>query len=363
MKRALSFPKIAGINIYIHWTFSILIIWIIYSNLRAGLTAVQVGWSVIFILSLFLCVTLHELGHALAARRFGILTKDITLYPIGGVAQLEKMPEKPQQELVVALAGPAVNFLITLLLIPVLLNFTWDIDENAKVLIIGPSNFLPMLGILNVWLALFNLIPAFPMDGGRVLRALLAMRMDRVKATQIAAGIGKLLAFGFVVTGFYLNPFLIFIGLFIILGANAEEQMTKTQALLVNLKARDALMTNYLTLDKKLPISHAVKLLLDGQAKSFLITDNEHPCGVISSNDIVRGIKEFGEEDALHHITQTNLTYVDVEAPLSDVFSELKKSKSPIVLVTSHDQMMGIIDVENLAELILVNDARKSAHI
>jgi predicted transcriptional regulator len=139
--------------------------------------------------------------------------------------------------------------------------------------------------------------------------------------------------------------------------------MTKTQALLVNLKARDALMTNYLTLDKKLPISQAVKLLLDGQAKSFLITDNEHPYGVISSNDIVRGIKEFGEEDALHHITQTNLTYVDVEAPLSDVFSELKKSKSPIVLVTSHDQMMGIIDAENLAELILVNDARKSAHI
>jgi Zn-dependent protease/predicted transcriptional regulator len=363
MKRALSFPKIAGINIYIHWTFSILIIWIIYSNLRAGLTAVQVGWSVIFILSLFLCVTLHELGHALAARRYGILTKDITLYPIGGVARLEKMPEKPQQELVVALAGPAVNFLITLLLIPVLLNFTWDIDDNAKVLIIGPTNFLPMLGILNVWLALFNLIPAFPMDGGRVLRALLAMRMDRVKATQIAAGIGKLLAFGFVVTGFYLNPFLIFIGLFIILGANAEEQMVKTQALLVDLKAKDALMTNYLALDKLLPISHAVKLLLDGQAKSFLITENNQPYGVISSNDIVRGIKEFGEEDTLDHITQTNLTYVDTDAPLSDVFSELKKSKSPIVLVTSNGQLMGIIDAENLAELILVNDARKSAHI
>jgi len=362
MKRALSFPKIAGINIYIHWTFSILIIWIIYSNLRAGLTAVQVGWSVIFILSLFLCVTLHELGHALAAKRYGILTKDITLYPIGGVARLEKMPENPKQELVVALAGPAVNFLITLLLIPVLLNFTWDIDENAKVLIIGPNNFLPMLGILNVWLALFNLIPAFPMDGGRVLRALLAMRMDRVKATQIAAGIGKLLAFGFVVTGFYLNPFLIFIGLFIILGANAEEQMVKTQALLVDLKAKDALMTNYLALDKLLPISHAVKLLLDGQAKNFLITENEQPYGVISSKDIVRGIKEFGEEGTLDHITQTNLTYVDKDAPLSDVFLELKKSKSPIVLVASQGQLMGIIDAENLAELILVNDARKSTH-
>lgn len=360
MKRALSFPKVAGINIYIHWTFLILIIWIIFSNLRAGLTLVQAGWSVLFILSLFLCVTLHELGHALAAKRYGIITKDITLYPIGGVARLEKMPEKPKQELIVALAGPAVNFLITLALIPVLLNATWNVDENSKVMIISSDNFLPMLGVLNVWLAVFNLIPAFPMDGGRVLRALLSMKMDRVKATQIAATIGKALAFCFVIVGFYVNPFLIFIGLFIMLGANSEEQMVKTQALISDLVAKDAMMTNYVSIEKHEPISKAVSLLLDGQASSFMITNNGQPYGVIGGDDIVRGIKEFGEDEPLDKIAQTNLNYVDYNSPLNDVFLEFRKSKTPILLVRQNDHFAGVIDTENLAELIMIHNARKN---
>jgi Zn-dependent protease len=358
MKRVLSFPKIAGINIYIHWTFSILIIWIIFSNLRAGLTLIQAGWSVLFILSLFLCVTLHELGHALAAKRYGIITRDITLYPIGGVARLEKMPEKHRQELVVALAGPAVNFLITLLLTPILLNADWSVDENAKVMIIGYENFLPMLGLLNVWLALFNLIPAFPMDGGRVLRALLAMKLGRVKATQIAAGIGKILAFGFIVMGFYSNPFLIFIGLFIILGANAEEQMVTTQALIVELTAKNAMMTNFMKLEKEEPISKAIELLLGSQAKSFLITENGTPYGIIDRNDIIRGVKEFNENQSVQHIAQKELIIVDSNTPLNDVFLEFRRTRTPLILVMDQDQLVGIIDTDNIAELIMIHNAR-----
>jgi Zn-dependent protease len=359
MKRALSFPKIAGIDIYVHWTFSILIIYIIYTNLRAGLNAVQIGWSVGFVLSLFICVVLHELGHALAARRYGIQTKDITLYPIGGVARLEKMPEHPRQELVVALAGPAVNFIITLLLAPFIFTSHWLPDQNQKELVIGYQNFLPMLGMLNVWLALFNLIPAFPMDGGRVLRALLSMRMSREKATQIAAGIGKLLAFGFVLIGFYSNPFLIFIGLFIILGANAEEQMVKTQALIVDLTAKDALMTQYQTLDKNEPISNAIKLLLNGQAKNFLVTDQGQPFGTLNRDDIIRGIEQHHESDPVQTITQTELVYISENTPLNDVFMEFRKNRIPLVLVKDKHEVKGIIDAENIAELIMVHAARK----
>lgn len=359
MKRVLSFPRIAGIDVQIHWTFSLLIIWIIYNNVKAGLDTTQIIWSVLFVLSLFVCVTLHEFGHALAARRYGIKTKDITLYPIGGVARLEKMPERPSHELVVALAGPAVNFIIVLLLSPIVLNSDLVADES-NVLIIDAHNFLPMLGMLNLTLAGFNLIPAFPMDGGRVLRALLAMKLGRVKATQVAAGIGKLLAFVFIVIGFYSNPFLIFIGLFIILGANAEEQMVTTQSLIVELTAKNAMITNFYTLDKEEPISRAIDLLLATQAKSFLITGNGTPFGVIDRNDIIRGVKEFGESQSIAQVTQTSLVYVNTATPLNDVFMEFKKTRTPLILVKDHDQLAGVIDTDNIAELIMIQNVRNS---
>ena len=358
MKRSLSFPKIAGIEINIHWTFLLLILWTIYNNLRAGLDTTQVTWSVIFVLSLFVCVTLHELSHALSAKRYGINTKDITLYPIGGVARLEKMPEKPKQELIVALAGPVVNVIIALLLAPLIVQSNFETSESGNALIIGANNFLPMLGMLNITLAVFNLIPAFPMDGGRVLRALLAMKLGRVKATKIAAGIGKLLAFGFIVMGFYSNPFLIFIGLFVILGANAEEQMVTTPASITALTAKHAMMTNFISLEKEEPISKAIEFLLAGQAKSFLVTDQGIPYGIIDRNDIIRGIKEYGEDQSIHHIAHKEFIYVHSSTPLIEVFMEFRRNRAPLILVKENDQLAGIIDTDNIAELIMIHNAR-----
>ena len=216
-----------------------------------------------------------------------------------------------------------------------------------------------MLGMLNVTLAVFNLIPAFPMDGGRVLRALLAMKLGRVKATQIAAGIGKLLAFGFIVMGFYSNPFLIFIGLFIILGANAEEQMVTTQSLIVALTAKNAMMTSYISIEKEEPISKAIELLLGGQAKSFLVTDDGTPYGVIDRDDIIRGVKEFDENQPVEQIAQKELIYVDIATPLNDVFMEFRKTRTPLMLVRENNHLAGIIDTDNIAELIMIHNARR----
>lgn len=361
MKNALSLPKIAGISLYVHWTFTILIAWIIFSNLRAGLDAVHIGWMVAFVLSLFVCVTLHELGHALAARRYGIRTTDITLYPIGGVARLEKMPEKPKQELVVALAGPLVNVIIMLLLLPVISNYDWPDSEAQKVFLIDQNSFLPMLGVVNIWLAAFNLIPAFPMDGGRVLRALLSMQMNRVKATEFAATIGQIIAVGFVFAGFYLNPFLIFIGLFIILGARAEAEMVKSQSFLEGLTARNALMTNFQSLDKHQSISEAVRLLLDGEAKNFLVTDGGVPYAVLTRDHIIRGIQAAGESAPIHTVADANLVYADSNTPLQDVMLEFQQSKQTLVLVREGGSLLGIIDMDNISELILVNAARGQA--
>ncbi len=359
MKGTFSLNKIAGIGIYIHWTFIILILWIIYSNAKAGLDAMQIGWSVLFILSMFVCVTLHELGHALAAKRYGIVTKDITLYPIGGVARLEKMPENPKHELVVALAGPLVNVIIMVVLLPIILNYDFEKTPDEAVLVITRGNFLPMLGILNIWLAVFNLIPAFPMDGGRVLRALLSFKTNRVRATRIAAQIGQLLAIGFVFIGFYTNPFLIFIGLFIILGAQSELEMVKTQSFLTDLKAGDAIMTHYQSIDKNQTIADSIKILLDGEAKNFLITENGYPFGVINRDHIIKGIQDFGENAPLHAITDTGLIIVDINDSLNLVFQEFQKTRSPLILVHKNNQLAGIIDAENIAELIMIKNARQ----
>src|SRR5512145_759438 len=197
----------AGIDVFVHATFLLLIGWIGYSYWLQYETLAKVAEGILFILALFLCVVLHEYGHALTARKYGIKTRDITLYPIGGVARLERMPEKPIEELWVALMGPAVNLVIGALLLAYLVVTDTLVPLNQ--LTVGSGSVFERLMLVNFTLVLFNLLPAFPMDGGRVLRALLAMRMDYVRATQIAAYIGQAMAILFAFLGLISNPFLL----------------------------------------------------------------------------------------------------------------------------------------------------------
>ncbi|MCC6773238.1 MAG: M50 family metallopeptidase, partial [Gemmatimonadaceae bacterium] len=176
MRWAARIGTFAGISVYVHATFLLLIAWIGLSYWRAEQSIPAVVSGIVFILALFGCVVLHEFGHALTARRYGIRTRDITLYPIGGVARLERMPDEPRQELLVAVAGPAVNVVIAALLFLVLWLAGGFVPFEQ--LSVARGNFLERLMVVNIWLVVFNLIPAFPMDGGRMLRAALAMRMD-----------------------------------------------------------------------------------------------------------------------------------------------------------------------------------------
>src|SRR5688572_19607479 len=212
MRWSLRILTVSGIGIYVHITFLILVAWIGAIFFQSG-GAVHAVHGIVLILAVFACVVLHEFGHALTAKKFGIKTRDITLLPIGGVARLERMPEDPKQELWVALAGPAVNVVIAAVLF-VVLQFTGGMESPSTLSVTG-GPFLGRLLIVNSCLVLFNMLPAFPMDGGRIVRALLAMRMDYMKATQIAAGLGQGMAclFGFI--GLFSNPFLVFIALFV----------------------------------------------------------------------------------------------------------------------------------------------------
>jgi len=217
--------RIAGIDVYVHATFLLLLAWEALRHYQAHGDPAEALAGLVFVLVLFGIVVLHELGHALAARSYGIRTRDITLLPIGGVARLERVPREPGQELVVALAGPAVNVVLAagIYLGLALGRGPSPYGESLRV----GGGFLDRLFWVNVSLAVFNLLPAFPMDGGRVLRAVLALRLDYVRATRVAASVGQGLAFLFGILGLIYDPFLIFIALFVWLGA--AEEASKVQ--------------------------------------------------------------------------------------------------------------------------------------
>jgi Zn-dependent protease len=226
MRWSFKVASVAGTEVRIHLTFLLFVAWIGFSYYEVeGLPGAVQG--VLFVLSLFACVLLHEFGHALAARGFGIATPDITLLPIGGVARLARIPDKPWQELVVAIAGPLVNVVIAAALIFVV-HSSAEL-EHLQYLESPRVELLSKLASVNVMLVLFNLIPAFPMDGGRILRALLAMAMPYAQATQVAAWIGQGLAVVFGIFGLFGNSLLIFIAFFIFAGAQQEAAIARAK--------------------------------------------------------------------------------------------------------------------------------------
>lgn len=306
-KGSLKVGSLLGIPLYVHWTFWLLVAWFMAGPLLHGgpdatTAALRTGG---FILAIFACVVLHELGHAIAARRYGIATRDITLLPIGGVARLERMPEKPGQELVVALAGPAVNVVIAALIIPFVLAtdgpsaFVPDAaaGKAAGAVALHRTHFLAALGSVNVALVVFNMIPALPMDGGRVLRALLAMITDRAKATSIAAGVGQVVAVGFGIFGIFSgNILLVVIAAFVFLGAGAEAHAEQTRSALEGLPVRAAMLTRFRALRASHNLRHAADELLAASQQDFPVLadhadaddDAAALVGVLTRADLLR---------------------------------------------------------------------------
>lgn len=357
MKGSFKLGSIAGIGIFIHWSFTLLIAYIVYSNYRAGHNAEQIMWAVIFILSIFVTVFLHELGHALAAKKYNIKTKDITILPIGGLARLERIPEKPKEELIVAIAGPAVNIALALITglfitLPEIKELTIQLSGG-----VNQSNFFLNFFIVNIWLALFNLIPAFPMDGGRVLRAILSMKVERHIATKIAARIGQLLAVGFIFLGFYSNPFLIFIGLFIILGAQGEVEMTKVGFMLRGIFVKDIVMKQYETIDENDIVENAVKQLLNGQCKNFLVTSQNNPVGSLSRDEIIEALSNKGNRATIHAVMNKSPLRLSVQEPIEAAYQKMLGNKNGLAIVYDNQQFVGVLDLDNILEFIMIKNA------
>lgn len=360
MKNSLQLGKVGGVTITIHWTFLLLIVWIIFLNWKVDNNTLDTFWSLLFVFMIFGSVILHELGHAYAASRFGIKTRSITLLPIGGLARLDSLPEKPKEELIVAIAGPVVNILIALIIYPFLASADPFAEEGLMK--INQTNLLPNFFSVNIILASFNLLPAFPMDGGRVLRALLSFRFARHVATRIAAYIGQLISIIFILVGFFYNPFLVFIGLFIFIGAQAEASYTKTQFMMKGFTAHDAMATHFATLDSHATINDAVKKLLEGQATHFLVTDHGVPTGSLERNKIIQTLSQTGSAIQVSEVMDKDLLRFEYTAPLLEVWTRMQQKKQALAAIFSRNQLVGIVDNENILEFILVREASERPH-
>jgi Zn-dependent protease/CBS domain-containing protein len=361
MKWQWKIGKFAGIDVYIHATFLILIGWVGYSHWLENRNWGEVGRGILFILALFACVILHEYGHALTARKYGIKTRDITIYPIGGVARLERMPEKPLEELWVALMGPAVNVVIAAGLFAYL-YLTSSLVPLSE-LTVASGSFLERLMTVNVSLVLFNLIPAFPMDGGRVLRALLAMRMDYVRATQIAATIGQGMALLFGLVGLFGNASLLFIALFIWIGASQESGATQMKNALSGIPVGRAMLTEYQSLSPRDTLARMSQLLLAGSQHDFPVIDNEHVVGVVTRNDFLAALTQHGDRIAVSAVMKANLPEVDSYEMVEVVLQRIQETDVPALPVTHDGRLVGIVTAENIMEYLMIRSAIQSARM
>ncbi|MCB2178371.1 site-2 protease family protein [bacterium] len=352
MKWNIRIGNFLGIDVFLHTTFLVMILWIGLSSWFQGNNITTALTGVGYILALFGSVVLHEYGHALTARKFGVKTKNITLYPIGGVANLERIPDKPKQELLVALAGPAVNLIISIMIL-VWLLLTSSL-QPLTVTGIMEGSYLQRLMIANLALLGFNLIPAFPMDGGRVLRALLAMRLEYTVATQIAASIGQVLAFVFGFIGLFSNPFLVFIAFFVWIGAQNEAKMVRMNSALEGIPVSRAMLTNFKTLSPFDPLSRAIDHMLNSDQKQFPVIEDGQIVGILSESGLLQGLRKDGEETQVADVMQKSFKTADSHEMLEIAFNRLRECTCHTMPILHNGLLVGLVTMDNIGEFIRI---------
>jgi len=352
-----SIGRLGGVDIRIHATFVILLGWIVLAHLVAGQGASGVAGGLLFIVAVFAVVVVHELGHALVARRFGIPTRDIILLPIGGVSRLERMPHEPRQELLVALAGPAVNVALAAVafLAILLVDAPWSPESLS--LVGGP--ILDKLLWLNIGLAGFNLLPAFPMDGGRVLRAVLAMKLDRVRATDVAARIGHWMALAFGFIGLFGSPILVFIALFVWVGATEEAAHVHRSAALAAMLVRDAMVTRFETLSADTSIGDAAERAIHSVQREFPVVDGDRLIGLVGAVDLARRAAEGDVTESVAAIARPIGDTAEPGEPVEQALERLEATSSEALPVIQAGRLVGLLVPQNVARLMGVRDAMR----
>ncbi|MBE1282355.1 MAG: CBS domain-containing protein [Rhodobacteraceae bacterium] len=350
-----SFPvgKLLGSEVRIHVTFFLLLAWVGYAAYVDGGSQAALE-NVVFVIALFACVVAHEFGHALMARRYGIRTPDITLLPIGGLARLEKMPENPKQEIAVAIAGPLVNVAICIIL--VVFGARMNVQDLSAIDTTGPG-FLGRLAIVNLFLAVFNMIPAFPMDGGRVFRAALCLFLDRVRATRIAAFAGQvvaaLLGFAGLSTG---NPVLVLIAVFVFVAANAESQDVTMRSVSRRLMARDAMITSFEPLSPSDTLDSAALAVIRTTQHEFPVLESDGTLlGFVTRNKLFAALAhDHPRMTPVTQILETEIPQVELGTGLEAVLDALHQGAPAVAVTSLQGRMIGYITRENVGELMVI---------
>ena len=361
MRWSWQIARVAGIPVRVHATFFLLIVFLFGTRVAQGQSLARATEGLALILAVFACVVLHEFGHALTARRYGVRTRDITLLPIGGLARLERIPEKPSQEIAVALAGPAVNVVIAGIL------YAWLTAgaalEGRNLTRDMLASFPVQLLAINVFLAIFNLIPAFPMDGGRVLRALLATRLEYTRATQIAANVGQGIAFLFGVLGLFGNPMLLFIALFVFIGAGQEAAAVQLRSAFEGVPVSRAMVRDFRALRADEPLSRAVELLLQGSQQDFPVLPETAGPGIaiLSRKDLLTALASGQTDRRVGEVARDACGEAHPREMLEAVFQRMQESGCQAVPVVEGGTLVGLLTLENVGELAMVQAALQRA--
>lgn len=357
MKGSIKLFSVKGIEINVHFTFLLILIWAAYYwGVQAGQGMTGALFGVVVTILLFACVTLHELAHSLIAMRYGVTVREITLLPIGGLAQMEEIPAKPAQELKVSLAGPLTNIAIAILLIliclPLGLRSTMGVAELFQVL--GTVSWRGLVAYLvsaNLILGVFNLIPAFPMDGGRVLRAFLAMRMDYARATAIAVSIGQGLAVLLGLWGFMGGGFtLIFIAIFVYLGAGQEGRMVEVKSVLEDMQVRQAMSRPVQTLTPTDTVNEVVELILQGLQADFPVLEDDRLVGMLTEGDVLAALHKEGADVSVGQVMRRRFAVARPEETLVEVQGRMSAARLRSVPVVERDRVVGLLTAQDINE-------------
>lgn len=357
MGKSFKIGTLFGIPIKIHWSFPLLIALAIF-YIGSGGVDIYLLWGGL-IAAVFVCVILHELGHALSARRYGVNTIDIILSPIGGVARLTKLPTKPIQEFIVAAAGPMVNVVIATVIAICLLLFTenglgisWASMEEGLLIVTAPDAvFWRWLMTINIILVIFNLIPAFPMDGGRMFRSLLSIKLGRLKATNYAANLGKLMAIFFGIYGFFNNPVLIFIGVFVFVSATSEYRMVRTNEFLALHKVREV-VRQVVPISITATIQEAASRLMNGQEEHLIVVDETLTIkGVLLNKTVIKALADKANDKPLAEYVSQSYQPIHPDMNIKEVLY-LMQNEGYMILPVFENEFLGIVDWRGINEFL-----------
>jgi len=363
MRWSFKIGRIAGIDIKVHATFLLLLAFFGWGSYARRHSLADATLGIGFILALFLCVVLHELGHALTARRYGIRTRDIVLLPIGGVARLERIPEDPTKELLVAVAGPAVNVVIAAALFAFLtVSGNWHGLRSLSATELE-GVFVEQILRVNIFMVLFNLLPAFPMDGGRMLRAVLAMVMEYSRATRLAAAIGQGMALLIGFVGITRQPaqlMLVVIAVFVWIGAGQESSFVQMKAALGGVPVRRLMVTQFRTLLPTDTLDHAIELTLATTQRDFPVVEGDRVVGLLTQQALIRALSAGGRDTPVTNVMERSFQTVETSEPIESAFMRLQTNNTSTLPVTDAGRLVGLLTIENVGEFLSIQSALKS---